>query len=245
VDLRRILIGAACAAFIASAGGASAAVITATYTGLVSPGSIDVYGFYGAAGSNIGGMGYTAVFQYDPALGSMITDTAVQKRSEGGAFFGNNSPMITSLLTINGQTIGIAAGSYVGTASVTSNGIPGNLFQLLAHDINDLGGGLTREWKLYEEAISPTIPLSLSDPFFMSSLSGSGQFSFRERVNGSIVRLETFDLTINSISVTSDAPTEVPEPHTLSIVGAGMAIAATVRRRKTKLLRNGNVPRMA
>jgi hypothetical protein len=67
------LVGAALCLFAASP--ASAAIVTATYTGTVKD-SFDSNGVFGTPGADLGGAGYSLVFTIDDTVGTYQASTA-------------------------------------------------------------------------------------------------------------------------------------------------------------------------
>jgi hypothetical protein len=107
------LIVAAFMLLLGVAAPASAATITATFTGTVKTG-FDQVGVFGTAGADLAGAAYELVFTVDPAVGAYSTynGTIVDPLLSGDQIFGGKS----ASLTINGHSY-----SFPGTGSPTSN----------------------------------------------------------------------------------------------------------------------------
>lgn len=96
----------ACASFSVAA---TAGVKQAVWTGTIASG-FDTAGIFGAAGTDLGGFSYTAVFRYDPSLGIRFT-TAEYDIAYGGSVYGAPTPMSYAAITINGVTRTIQTGN--------------------------------------------------------------------------------------------------------------------------------------
>src|SRR6202158_901486 len=98
---------------------ASAAIMDVTYTGTVSSG-IDTLGIFGAAGANLAGSSWVATYTFDTSLGHSYSSSNYNE-IYGGSFYNNTSPVLSSMVTINGvgQAVG---GSYAGVVYGVNNG---------------------------------------------------------------------------------------------------------------------------
>jgi hypothetical protein len=101
------LAGIAVALLLAFASHASAATITATYTGTVKN-AFDTTGVFGTPGADLAGAGYTLVFAINPSVGSYSTfnGTIGDPLLSGDQVFGGMS----AALTINGHSYAFTGG---------------------------------------------------------------------------------------------------------------------------------------
>ena len=88
---------------------ASAAIMDVTYTGTVNSG-IDTLGVFG--GGSLVGLSWVATYTFDTSLG-YLNSSSSKNDVYGGSKFGTTSPVLSSMITING--VGKAVGgSYFG-----------------------------------------------------------------------------------------------------------------------------------
>jgi hypothetical protein len=116
---RTFFSGLVTAAFIAAAASissvpASAAIVTATYKGTVDYG-YDGTGVFGAAGTDLTGDAFTAVYKInDAAPGAYaVSNPPYYSYIYGGSAYGTTSP-VSAVVTINGHSL--SAGNYAGEA---------------------------------------------------------------------------------------------------------------------------------
>jgi PEP-CTERM motif len=108
------LPGSATAALIAILGfvsPASATIVQVTYWGTVSSGS-DQTGIFGPAGGSLDGDSYVAHYVFDTTQGYTYA-SPTNNYAYGGSTYENNSPLVSSSVTINGHTANIG-GNYEG-----------------------------------------------------------------------------------------------------------------------------------
>jgi hypothetical protein len=103
----------------------SAAIMDVTYTGTVrgqavgdetrslqQPPGIDTLGIFGTAGANLVGSSWVATYTFDTSHGTYYS-TGDQSYVIGGSAFGSISPVLSSMITINGVSKSVD-GSYAG-----------------------------------------------------------------------------------------------------------------------------------
>jgi hypothetical protein len=106
------------ALFLGLASHASAATITATYTGTVKN-ALDLTGVFGAPGGDLAGAAYNLVYTIDDAVGSYSTfnGTISDPLLSGDSILGG----VTAVLTINGHDLVYAGGSPNGSYDIAAH----------------------------------------------------------------------------------------------------------------------------
>jgi hypothetical protein len=115
----------AVATLVLAAAPASADIVAVTVTGTIAPvifnGSqyvsqplIDQTGIFGPAGSSLTGAPFSVVW-------TINTTSCICNEVAGGSFYGSASPVISSILTIQGQSVNFGPGIY-GVMQVYNNG---------------------------------------------------------------------------------------------------------------------------
>lgn len=99
------MLGVAGAALLAATShSASAATVTATYSGYVLSGR-DHAGLFGLAGADLTGDQYTAVFTVDTVVGHQTLSPGNYSSVYGGGCYASPTPLVTTaVLTINGHS---------------------------------------------------------------------------------------------------------------------------------------------
>lgn len=103
---------AAAAALTLCATGASADIMSATYTGVLNYG-VDETGLFGSAGTSMVGEAFEVNFTYDTSLGEIQTFVA-GTFLQGGSAFGTDQFMSSVSLTIQNVTLQLAAPLWFG-----------------------------------------------------------------------------------------------------------------------------------
>jgi hypothetical protein len=104
---RHIVAVALAAAALTGASAASATVGEAVFTGFVQAG-VGSVGSFGV----IGGQAFTAVYDFDTALGTHILAPGQREINYGGTGPGGATPILSTSLTINGVTRAFDASAY-------------------------------------------------------------------------------------------------------------------------------------
>jgi hypothetical protein len=128
-----VLVGAFAAA--ALAGQAAAAVVITTYKGTIANGT-DVTGVFGAAGANLAGLPFIAIFETDSsAPGAIETFGATSSSITGGG----PTPPVTGKITIKGITEFF--NGDVGTQTQSDNGTYESFLQFASNHVSDFDYG--------------------------------------------------------------------------------------------------------
>jgi hypothetical protein len=195
---------------------ASAAIMDVTYTGTVTSGGlgsgIDWLGFFGTAGANLIGSSWVATYTSDTSLGYLISSSS-KNDVYGGSKFGTTSPVLSSMITINGvgkavggsyfgEDFGYNDGSSSQQYHIAQSGQPGQL-QTLQNSISTHNGSLLA---------------SITTPFSHTVDANDSQTSyFLDDLSG-----ENFYANLTSLTV-SEHVTAVPEPSTWAMMLLGFA----------------------
>ena len=214
-----------------AASAASAAIVTATYTGKVSGtnlfgetgGAFDNGGVFGTL-ADLEGVDFTAVFTFDTHLGQRTT-MPNQDQLVGGAPFGLVSPYLSAILTIEGIDHAFQS-DFLAFALVVTDGLDFSTLHQVSNGFSFLSAGLQ----------NPGLPLNLAGPFSGDYLANSpdnpvlGEFLVSGEVALAHGYLAASHLTISSASV--------PEPATwgLMLIGFGGLGLMARRARRTGLL---------
>lgn len=209
-------VAAALVAF--SAAPASAAIMVATYQGVVAGGD-GASNAFGASFSSLSGSAFTATFTYDTELGLRGPHNGGDYL-RGGARYGVESPLIGATFTLNGHNLNFT-GSY---DAWTWNGA--TLVQHVAED-RFTQNGVDYVHRLYLDLQELSLPGSVDMPFSTDTYfwnSGSLQLT----ANGGQDR-SSFVLIADRIDVTTLSA--VPEPMTWGLMITGFGLAGVALRR--------------
>lgn len=244
--LKRFLAaGAAIAVLSCAAGSAQAALMVATFRGVVTQSASDMT--FGSA--NLVGMTYTATFTFDPSLGT----TSIYNPCCSGYFdyiragYDGASPILSALIEINGQQdlqdYKTDATTYGNTERVSSPGAPmGSLYMSGVGGKNvpsPVGGSAYDYHSAAASFTSPTlIPFDMSEAWNPVAAGAYGTASFLRQVqNAGRGYDQAYDIKGTITSARIFEAGAVPEPATwaLTIVGFGAAGTALRRRRAPAL----------
>lgn len=212
---RRMLSAAVAAVSLTVVAGASrAAIMEATYTGIVSSGT-DASNWFGAGPQDLAGRAATAVFQYDTTRGDITVDGFGNHLLYGGAQFigGYTDPALDSWLTIVGVTKDFD-GQLGGRVLLSG--------QEVAHaSYTDIGGS-TAVLSAGSEIVPPTADF---DQPFTLSLSGLTEVVLLS--SGDNITIIPTQLTVTRL----DVPAGVPDPAAWILMLMGLcAVGAGLRR---------------
>ena len=218
---------------------AQANIVTATYTGTITSGIS-----CSSACTELDGVSFTAVFNYDPNIAGFQLNTPNYSHAFGGGLLGT-VPMISESFSINnGPALNFSSfdggaiqsyrdenGSSQGHSSTFLISTP-QLFFVQSADV-------------FIGSLTTSIPLSLSSPFtytLQAGESGSGSFHYRyiDFTTG-LSEILSADLAPTTLTVTvAESPVAaVPEPSTwaMMILGfCGLGLLAYRRKSKPALM---------
>jgi hypothetical protein len=243
--LKRFLAAGAAVAVLSAAGSAQAALMVATFQGVITQSVSDMT--FGSA--NLVGMTYTATFTFDPSLGT----TSIYNPCCSGYFdyiragYDGASPILSALIEINGeqdfQDYKNDDTTYGNTERVSSPGAPfGSLYMSGVggqYVPSPVGGSAYDYHSATASFSSPTlVPFDMSEAWNPTSVGAYGTATFIRQVqNAGRGYDQAYDI---KATITSGRVFEaglVPEPGTwaLMIVGFGAAGTALRRRRAETL----------
>lgn len=184
-----------------------AQLVEYTYTGTISTGEDYTGLFTGAPGTNLAGYAFTATFELDLANGE--PDNGLNTLGIlGGSVDGvATTPVVNSIITINGKSVAIDGGYGTSIASR----IPGGQYASAASAFNDSSS-------LSAFVYSANLPFSLSQPFSSYTVTtsdqvGGGVFIYSGSVAGQTTTQVAADLvpaTLTVTNVTGFAPIVTP-----------------------------------
>jgi hypothetical protein len=222
-----ILIGLVCSALSSAA---SASIITATYTGIVTYGSgyVDLFS---TESSTLVGQAVKTVYTYDTTLGnfhSVNSGGSNYNQILGGSQNHNSSPMLSVVLTINGVKVNFNS-SVIGEVLAEQDSSY-NVFQHSAYsDIVDNGAAAT----VLSSEITPALSTDVNSTFNWDQSKGgqSDGFLFAYGYTGAAPTNYEVDFSYNVLEVAVVPANGVPEPSSFYLVGAGFVGLVYVRRK--------------
>src|ERR1700738_1709743 len=202
---------------------ASAAIMDVTYTGTVASGT-DPLGVFG--GGSLVGLSWVATYTFDTSLGNTHS-SPYYNYAYGGSSSGSASPVLSSMITINGVGRAVA-GSYYGEDYGYASGSFGEQYHLAE---NYSSGQL----EYLENSISNyngSLPASITTPFTYTVGAGDNTY-----VNYSLDGTAYIYANLTTLTV-SEHVGAVPEPSTWAMMLLGFASVgfAAYRKRKTGTL---------
>jgi len=239
----RVAAGLALAAWLA-ASDASAAIITATYTGEVGL-SFDQAGVFGAPQSSLRGSPFSAVFTYDDAVagaGHFADSHSEEIAGGGGSLF--SSPLLDATLTINGHTV-----SFLGLPGMTNGRLlvdnllepppPFGGWSVASGAAGTLPNGGTTH--LGVQIVTDDAPTHFVPYVGEGSLFGvnTGTAYWIDVVDGVGVARFSVDLMATNVRLdVGSGAAPVPEPASWAVMVLGFGgLGAMLRRRRVGLLR--------
>ena len=206
---------------------ASAVTMEVTYTGTVTSG-YDFAGLFGPSGRVLSGDSYAATFIFNPDIGRVQTSNSDYAR--GGAYMGTNSPMLESIVTINGNSQTIQ-GSYFSSIYAANFG-----FSETQQEVQDYSGGKFRSIDSTIYNFNGTFPSSLTAPFGPYTVGTSDtvhvtvNFDNLDAYGNSMGRDAYAVINVSTVTITA-----VPEPSTWAMMILGFAgLGFMMYRRKSK-----------
>jgi len=210
---------------------AHAIVVQQSYSGSVVSGA-DAQGVFGAAGADLAGQAFTAVFTFDLARGNTSTGpiggpgSFVQQAGgsdPGDPFLGAPTPLLSATLSIGGSAAVTLAGGFGDRTAVRSSnnpvGLPSEYFAS-TQGVN--GDGLS----VFVRSFVATFPADLAAPgTYLSSAGAAVGDQFR------IVDSATFtDRARGALAPSMLVVTVVPEPAAALLLVIGLVALAGWRR---------------
>jgi len=225
------LAGAGAAlALCMAAPAASAAIVTATYTGTVSGtslfgdtgGAFDSGGVFGAL-TDLEGVDFTAVFTFDTHLGQRVI-LPFQDQLIGGAFAGVETPYLSAILTIENVDYAFQS-DLLGFALVVTDFLDSSTLHQVASGFDSLTVGLQ----------NPGLPLNLTGPFdggYFANNPGNPVLGEFLVTDGNVALAHGY-LAADHLTITSSS---APEPATWGLMLLGFfGLGAAVRRQRRDL----------
>jgi hypothetical protein len=210
---------------------ASAAIMDVTYTGTVTSGGlgsgIDWLGFFGTAGANLLGKSWVATYTFDTSLG-YLNSSSSKNDVYGGSKFGTTSPVLSSMITINGVGKAVV-GSYFGEDSGYNNGSSSLQYHIAQ-------SGQAGQLQTLQNSISThngSLLASITTPFSHTVDANDSQTSyFLDDLSGENIYANLTSLTVSDHDHVVAA---VPEPSTWAMMLLGFAgVGFMAYRRKAK-----------
>lgn len=247
-----------CAAALLTGGSADAAVVTATYTGFFNDGSeAGSYPLFGGSSDlDLTGLSFSLALTFDNSLGTTSVLPGGLGTQLSGAGPGPNDPLISSYLTVDGDTASLQTNPLI-TGPSTS----GDTLQV-SFDVERLRGGssvanfgmkevageYTDAFKTLDQsdveiAIYGATDFSYTSDSFsvqdLDILSGSFQFSLTNLISGPPYaegELVNGDFTVTGLTV-NEAPSlsaqPIPEPAAWAMMLMGLSgLGAAIRARR-------------
>ena len=225
--LTAVTVALAIAVSAMTAAAARAAILTITYDGVVAPcncgnTNIDVNGLFGAANANLTGDPFSAVFMLDTSNGERIASRIV-----GGSHWGVSTPGLSSLLTINGNSISLGNGAVSAQTGLTIHKVTEIIEQ-----VDSVTGFVDTDSSIFLDALGAYI-LNFNGQNLHASgvLSSSGSFFLHGE--SAVFRID--DVTIDPFDAIARGVNggSVPEPATWALALTGFGIAGAALRRRS------------
>lgn len=193
----KFLLKVACACALAGASPAAASIITVTYTGSFVYGT-DRTGVFGAAGADLTGDTFTALYQFDTNEG-LLTLSPTRGALVGGSYWGYSTPLVDATLTVNGASIALG-GSYYGHVMASDLGgvkiLETGAGEIKSGDYSFLAFSLTD--------FSDTLPMDITKSFNWA-FGGSGSLQYITS-QGNVGAFGELNASSLSLSVSSGVP---------------------------------------
>ncbi len=220
----RLAAVAAGVSLVAGASAAPAAVLVATWTGIVASGHDDT-GVFGAIG-NLAGDAYVVRFTYDTSIGYRDNSLPAYDLVFGGSDYGY-APPVSATVTINGQTVSINGGFE--SDAITKPTLPKvDFFSKYTH--NDANIDIQTNIEMYDQA--DVHQATLETPVALTTLSGAQAGNFNWFVYDYNLGLKTGQAaaTLNGGTLQISA---VPEPAAWALMVTGLGLmGGRLRRRR-------------
>jgi len=224
-------------ALLTSVSQASAAIVTVTYTGIVTSGSDQLDHFHYATPGNLTGASYAAQYVFDTSLGNTFSSPN-QNYANGGnhPVYATASPNLSATVTVNGYSLALPVGNWIGAISATNNGVTSQQYHYAYFYDNSafISTNNTLENSITNNGAALTA--SITTPFSYTVVPGdiaNGNFWFYGVTQANLGTLGTVALT--SLTVTVEGVSAVPEPSTWAMMILGFAgIGFMAYRRKSK-----------
>lgn len=219
------------------AGSATAAIVTATYTGTVVNG-VDNTGEFGIVGADLSGLSYVSVFRFDTNLGVRTTVAGHLDSVIGGPLYGTTSPVLSASLTIRGITFAFGSDLY-SRAQASGDPAYGYMNGEVESYLNS--GGVFRDNFLGEYVSDTNAPDSLTTsyvghPFGFNAALSTASFNIQEQggVGGS--RSASANMTADAVTIVAERQGPgVPEPNTWALLLTGFGVTgAALRGRRSR-----------
>lgn len=218
---------ALCAAVLAGClwptGPAAAAIMMATYTGIVSTGG-DVTGEFGAVWSSLTGHEFEATFTYDTSIGSLGTVPDRSESLHGGPALGGATPLIRATLTINAITADLPLDGYMQAFA----GI-GQAQHVVVGSMPTQPPGANNAGYINLIALTPGGPWSLLQAVEPFATTGGGNFYIRARDEATA---EWVQYAEGQLEVRTYGVSAVPEPGSWALMLGGLGVSGLILRRR-------------
>jgi len=220
----------------AAAPPAHAALLTATYYGIIGPDGFDYAGVWGAANSSLAGLPIKIVYDVDSSRGEYFYSSIAATTIEYRVGYTNDGPVLLSSITIGSTTVSWVPNnsSRVLSAEVTAdpvfnlNGLS-DLSHISYRDDGDPWQELFSTIAMHDMSLPFGIDATgggVLDPAFVSDAYGIAAAG----TGGQFPANRIYDWTV-PYKITAFSIVGVPEPFTLSLFAVGLAGAAAMRRR--------------
>jgi len=216
------------------ASSAQAVVLQFTFTGLVyTQGPVyDVRGLFGDVGRDLSGMAYSATYIVDTSAPAFsYEESATRSNILTGTSVNASGQAVTSSLTIGGGTY-IVSGAYQAHVQISDN--PGDhttalMAQSSGSEYLSIGFGTNEPG-----TSNDYIPSALFGTSFTGTVNGyNANGTFTSQPSGQAA--ETFNMSVNSVSVQPLAASAVPEPSSWAMMIVGFGFVGWQMRRRAGL----------